>query len=289
MKIKSSQIYILYIIILIILWFISALFIYLRRDPWISEGVLRKGQFYLFTASISPDKQYQVKIGMNGVPRVWKVSSGKVITVFKGHHGWVNSAEFSPDGTLVVSTGADQKSRIWDAFTGKEVLTLEESSYVYSANFAPSGNFILTGNENNEAKIWSFPEGKVLKIFKGHHDGVLMASYSPDGCLILTASWDGTAQIWDVETGNSLAVFVPKTGTFDSARFTPDGKRVVLSFKDQIAWVWVRQHVEGFRGLCTRLEIWLLLIISVVLWISSKKERFSSIINLFSLIGKKIF
>lgn len=56
--------------------------------------------------------------------RVWDASSGREVTVLRGHGGWVESAAFSPDGTRVVTASSDGTSRVWDPASGEQVLML---------------------------------------------------------------------------------------------------------------------------------------------------------------------
>lgn len=259
------------VVLLFVLWCLSAFFILARWDAWVLEATLGKKQFTVNIANISPNHLHEVKLDADGLPSIVVKGSGQVLTTFKGHSGRATSAQFSPDGKFIISTGEDRTARVWETMTGKELLILNEPGTVNFANFAPDGASFITSNEDRQARVYSFPQGEMKSVLTGHEQAVRAASYSPDGERIVTASTDNTARIWDAHTGEQMAVLKPARGTFDTAQFTPDSDRVVLSFQKQTAWVWLRRHGEGWAGLSTRPEIWVFLIASVLLIRFSRK------------------
>ncbi len=56
--------------------------------------------------------------------RIWDATTGRELTVLRGHMDAVRSAAFSPDGKRIVTASYDRTARIWDAATGKEITIL---------------------------------------------------------------------------------------------------------------------------------------------------------------------
>jgi len=54
-------------------------------------------------------------------------------------------------------------------------------------------------------KLWSV-EGKLLKTFKGHSDGVRSLAWSPNGQTIASASGDKTIKLWNLDLENLLVL-----------------------------------------------------------------------------------
>jgi WD40 repeat protein len=57
--------------------------------------------------------------------RLWQAESGKPLTTFQGHTGWVHSAVFSPDSRRVLTASGDKTARLWEAESGKLLVTFQ--------------------------------------------------------------------------------------------------------------------------------------------------------------------
>jgi hypothetical protein len=66
-------------------------------------------------AAFTPDARMVASGGLDGVVRLWEVSTGNERLQLTGHQGHVYAVAFSPDGRLIASAGADGTVLVWDA------------------------------------------------------------------------------------------------------------------------------------------------------------------------------
>jgi WD40 repeat protein/energy-coupling factor transporter ATP-binding protein EcfA2 len=206
------------------------------------RAILRGHNYYVSSASFSPDGQLVVTASEDGTARLWEVETGKEITVLSGHEGEVHLASFNPKGQLVVTASEDGTARLWEVETGEEIAVLRgHEGEVSSASFSPVGRLVVTTSEDGTARLWEVETGEEIAVLRGHEGEVSSASFSPDGRLVVTASEDGTARLWEVETGKEVIV-LPEDGV-RSAAFSPDGQLMITVslvatyIGDGVTWV----------------------------------------------------
>jgi len=131
-----------------------------------------------------------------------EAATGKVLRVFKGHQGGINSLSFSPDGRRLATASLDKTAKVWDLATGEDAMTLKgHKDWVLSVAFAPDGKTIATASKDNSVWLWDAANGKLQRTLDGHTQAVEGLAFSPDGKTLATASWDQTVRLWDVATG----------------------------------------------------------------------------------------
>jgi WD40 repeat protein len=190
------------------------------------------------SATFSPDGK-RIVASSNENARILDASTGKEITVLRGHQKLITSAAFSPDGSRIVTASWDNTVRIWDAATGAEITVLRgQQDEVMSAAFSPDGSRIVTASRDKTARIWDAATLAEIVVLIGHENTVWSAAFSPDGSRIVTASEDNTARIWDAATGKTIMVLRGHKYFVMSAAFSPDGSRILTASEDNTARIW---------------------------------------------------
>lgn len=59
-------------------------------------------------------RDYLASGGRDRTVRLWKVSSGECLAVFKNHENWVRSVLIHPSGNYIISAGDDRSIRVFD-------------------------------------------------------------------------------------------------------------------------------------------------------------------------------
>ncbi|AKJ02098.1 WD40 repeat protein [Archangium gephyra] len=194
----------------------------------------------IHSAAFSPDGQYVVTAGEDGMARVHRVDGKGEPVVLKGHAGPVVSAAFSPDGQRVVTASKDGTARVWRADgTGEPGELKGHTGPVVSATFgpdSPDGQRVVTAGEDGTARVWR-ADGTGEPVVLRHEGRVDSATFSPDGQHVVTLN-SGAARVWRADGRGTPVVLKGQRGAVVSAAFSPDGQLVVTAGEDRTARVW---------------------------------------------------
>lgn len=138
-------------------------------------------------------------------PRLWDVSTGRMLLQLGTAYDYVNAIKFSADGRTV-------------AFTGYNVFVDH-----------PSGT-----------QVWAVENGRGTQTLRGLSGMVSEAWWSPDGNYVAALSHDWRVGVWDVRTGLLMHAFeVPDSTHIDNATvaFRADSKQVAYAGgRDVFVW-----------------------------------------------------
>lgn len=150
-------------------------------------GTLAFGRGGLWLASGSADR----------TTRVWEVSTGKCLHVFKGR-AWVQGVAFSPDGSLL-AVAAGTSIGLFEVETGREVARLAtHRRKTMSVAFSPSGRTLVSGSMDGGVCCWDVLTRKARSVYRWKVGPVEAVAFSPDG---MTAAAGGHADVvvWDID------------------------------------------------------------------------------------------
>ena len=180
------------------------------------------------SVAFSPDGTILASGEINGMVKLWEVSTGRNINTFRGSGALSKSVAFSPDGTQLASStsGGYETVEIWEVSTGKIINTIAgHLDGVDSIAFSPDGTKLATGlSVSQGVKLWEIETGKQVATFSEKMGSVMSVAFSPDGAtLASTPGALGRIKLWDVETGKNIATLQGRKGWVYSVVFSPDG------------------------------------------------------------------
>jgi uncharacterized protein with WD repeat len=193
---------------------------------------------YLFSVAFSPDGKSLASSNVNGIIKLWDVSTGAELRTLKGHSSAVLSVAFSPDGKTLASGSSDNTVKLWEVSTGTELRTLGHSRQVNSVVFSPDGKTLASSGEDKTVKLWDVSSGAELRTLKGHSDTVASIAFSPDGKTLASGSVDKTVKLWEVSTGAELHTLKGHSNCVVSVAFNPSGKILASGGYDNTVRLW---------------------------------------------------
>ncbi len=150
-----------------------------------SQSNLRDG---IHTIAFSPDGK-TVATGIAREVRLWNVSSGKLLSTFKGHSAPVNIVAFSPDGKTVASVNRDRERG------GLHSTTVFDPS-------AKTQKIVYDEMAPYTIRLWDIKTAASRLTFTAFISPLTALAFSPDSTKLLIASQIGLIYVYDSTTGH---------------------------------------------------------------------------------------
>jgi len=169
-----------------------------------------------------------------GTIRLYNFTSGKLVTLLKGHTNAVASLAFSPDNRYLVSGSGDNNAIIWNleskasALGGSKKLS-GHTDAIYAVAFTSDSQRVVTGSLDHSLRLWRVQDGGLITTLKGHTDKVYAVAISPQEDIIASGSDDYTIRLWDGRTGEFIKTLANQGTQVGSLSFSPDGRYLVSS------------------------------------------------------------
>lgn len=100
--------------------------------------------------------------------------------------------------------------------------------------FSAAGEAAVFG----EVRQWSIADGRLVKVFQGHHDILYALALSGDGQTLATGSYDQKVKLWDVATGRETRTLNGHNGAVFGLSFRPHGKVLASASADHTVKLW---------------------------------------------------
>lgn len=138
--------------------------------------------------------------------RLWSLSAGDQVNVFKGHTDYIRAIatrqQQSTGPSVWVSGGYDHTVRLWDTRVQENsgcVQVLDHGHPIESLVALSTGNLLFSAG-GNEVKAWDVRGGKTLHTLANHQKTVLELCVDGAGTRLLSGGLDGHIKIHDLST-----------------------------------------------------------------------------------------
>ena len=143
---------------------------------------------------VSPDGQYLIGGGGDGVVRVWDAKTGDLLHNLERHHTFasvVGGVDMAKDGSRFVTGALDGRIILWDFQTINPIREVFHEGGVFTVGLTPDGNYILSGGLDGRIVVWDVESGDSVYVYDDRPYLISELSVSPDGRLVLFGTEDG--------------------------------------------------------------------------------------------------
>ena len=186
--------------------------------------------------------------GDESIIKIWNVTTGKCISILKGHTRPIYSVCFSPNGKLCLSGGEDGTAMIWDIESGKCIRKLEgHSGTIWEVIFNPDGRHCLTTGDGCITKLWDIISGRCMHTEKWRISIGNSPCFSPDGKMVVIggyndqispSQYNNKIKIWDVVKRKNIHTLKGHTDHVHAVCFSPDGRLALSGSEDHLIMLW---------------------------------------------------
>jgi tetratricopeptide (TPR) repeat protein len=154
---------------------------------------------------------------------------------------------FRPDGRQLATASADGTALLWDALarSRQEAITkpqhrLKHGGKVTGVAYSPTGKTLATSCADGRLRLWDVADGRLLRTFSGHSEGVNSVAFAPCGRYLVSAGADRTVRVWEAATGRALGAYRRHDRAVGAAVFNrdPDSPRLASADVGQTVWLW---------------------------------------------------
>ncbi|MGD1867577.1 MAG: AAA-like domain-containing protein [Phormidesmis sp.] len=198
-----------------------------------NQIMLPEGTFW--DVAISPDGNYWVTSGSDGIVRLWQ-KDGTLLQTFVGHKARVRTVAFMNNGTRIISGSDDRTVKVW-SIDGTLLKTLQgHVDAVHAIDISSDGQLIASAGTDGVIKIWS-DNYDLVSTFYSYTPELLALAFSPDGKTIASGGIDGNVKLWDLD-GNLLRSLAGHSDATSALAFSPDGSELVSGGRDSRIIYW---------------------------------------------------
>ncbi len=175
--------------------------------------------------------------------RVWDVESGKCLGVLEGHSSPIDCAAIDSRGELAISGSSDGSLRVWEVGTGHSIRIPDGRTMIGSVSLSADGRLALCAGffplGGNNIFLLNTKTGALVRVFKGHPNGVGSVVLSADATLALSGDiLDGTVKLWNTDNGRCLRIFRGHSDRVFSVALSADCQMALSGSKDKTVRLW---------------------------------------------------
>lgn len=151
---------------------------------------------------VSPNNKYIASGSGDKTAKLWDVTNGKCLAVFKGHKRGVWCVQFSPIEQVIVTSSADSTIKLWSINDFNCVRTFEgHATSVLKVLFITNGTQLISSSSDGLIKIWNIKTNECMSTYDEHEDKVWALCTDFNETKYITGGGDSKLIIWKNITG----------------------------------------------------------------------------------------
>jgi WD40 repeat protein/transcriptional regulator with XRE-family HTH domain len=204
----------------------------------------------VYRCAFSPDSQFLVSGGTDGLVKVWHIPSRTLLHTLEGHTSTITAVAWSPDGQVLASGSFDTTIRIWnaDSATAQQIL-VGHIDVVRSVAFTGDSLTLFSGSSDRSVRLWEIASGSCVRLMQGYFLSCFAVAWNPRDNILASGTSDGQITLWTPTDKRPRQVLRGHTQTVCSVTWSPDGTLLTSGSNDQTIRLWKAQTGECFAVL----------------------------------------
>lgn len=195
-------------------------------------------------AVLHPDGLRLFVAGFGHALEEWDLAAGRRTAVFEGHSHVVNDLALMPNGGAIASGSGDGTIRLWRLSDRKELLKLDQRSWIQTVDVDAAGRRLLAvGRINPSLWVWDLAPGTSVAAMDTGPGAVMEASLHPGGrhAVVSRRSGYGTEYevlLYDLQRETSEGLRLDESNGPYRVGFTGEGEYAVTAGREGAVQLW---------------------------------------------------
>jgi WD40 repeat protein len=182
---------------------------------------------------LSDDAHFLFAVRTNGLARIWRTSTGRLVGEFHTRVLPLVSARLSRDTRrFAISGETPYEAYLYDVRGGAERVLRGHTEYIKSLSFSPDSSQLATAGIDGRIRLWNTTTGAEIRALAGHWQNVDDAVFSPDGLTLASIESRTCLKLWRLDTFLEVtSISMPDAG--EHLVFSPTGDRLAVVHVDE--------------------------------------------------------
>ncbi len=195
----------------------------------------------MYAFALSSDGTHAIIADQTDDVQLWDITNSRLLRVFPGHTGLVESVVWNPAQHRMISGCSDGIVRLWATDTGECLRGFTNKSG--SGNNTPclawseDRKRVLAGSFDNQIRLWDLETGLCLHVLEGHTNCPMSLAWNADETQVISGALDQTLRLWEVQTERCLRVFEGHTDYIYCVSMN-NKRRVLSASADKTIRLW---------------------------------------------------